>query len=436
MTDRWVHGMRRLSGNSFLRSVSTLAVAGAAGQAIFLATLPVVTRLYNPADFGVAAVFGALLSTLLMATSLRYEMAIVLPRSDRQAEVLTRLALFLTMLSAAIVLFFVVVWRAPIVRMLNLPDMEGLLWALPLALVGGGAYRIFSFWAVRKESFGLIARTRIWQSLANAVTQVSVGAVSSGPTGLIAGQIVGLALGSKSLSRGALVRTRFDRDEWHRIKKAARRYIRFPKYDLPAALADTIGVQLPNLMLAILFSPAVAGFYMLAERIILTPLSLISQSIGQVIFAKSKHHIAEGNIIKFTARISTFLGLGVIAIGILFVPFAHIIFGYVFGPQWNSAGYYSSILFFGFAAQFVYSSISLTLSATNGQHLNLIIHVILLVGKSLALLYGYVQSSALVAIVALALVMFIGNVLAIAITLYHLRKCSTAALALASDGRL
>ncbi len=436
MTNRWVGAIKRLAGSGFLRSVSTLVSAGVAGQAILLAIMPLITRLYTPADFGVAAVFGALMSTLLMASSLRYEMAIVLPRSDRQAEVLMRLALILTVSSAAVVLIIVAIWRTPIARILRVPDMEGLLWALPLALVGAGAYRIFNFWAVRKEAFGQIARTRIWQSLANAATQLSIGILGSGPLGLITGQVVGLAVGGKSLSRGARVRARLDWAEWHRIRSAARQYARFPKYDVPAALVDTLSVQLPNLLLALLFSPAVAGWYMLADRMILTPLSLISQAVGQVVYAKSRDHVMQDSLLTSTAKIAGLLGLGVTAAGLIFVPLAPMLFDYIFGSQWESAGLYSAILFFGFAAQFVYSSISLTLPATDGQHLNLVIHVILLVGKSLALLYGYMQSSALTAIVAFALATFIGNVMAIAIILLHLRKCSTAAQALSSNGRV
>lgn len=427
--------IKRITGSSFLRSVSALVSAGVVGQAILLAIMPLVTRLYTPTDFGVAAVFGALLSTLLMATSLRYEMAIVLPRFDRQAQVIMRLALLLTLASAAIVLVIVAIWRAPISRMLRVPGLEGLLWVLPLAVVGAGVYRVFNFWAVRRRDFGLIARTRIWQPSANAATQVIAGILGSGPLGLIAGQVIGLIVGSKSLARGARVRARLDRTEWRRIRGAARRYARFPKFDVPAAMVDTLSQQLPNLLLALLFNPAVAGWYMLAERTIAAPMTLISQAVGQVVYAKSRDDAITGSLLTSTVKIVALLGLGVAVVGILFVPLAPMLFDHVFGREWENAGLYSAILFFGFAAQFVYSSISLTLPATNGQHLNLVIHVILLTVKLLALLYGYMQSNALAAIIAFALATFVGNVVAIAIVLLHLRRCSTAAQALASNER-
>lgn len=428
--------IKRPTENGFLRSVSTLVSAGVVGQAILLAIMPLVTRLYTPADFGVAAVFGALMSTLLMATSLRYEMAIVLPRSDRQAEVLVRLALILTLVSAAIVLVIVAIWRAPIAGVLRVPDLEGLLWALPLALVGAGAFRVFNFWAVRHKAFGLIARTRIWQPSVNAATQVIVGILSSGPLGLVAGQVAGLLAGGKTLARGARVWTRFDWAEWRRIRHVARRYARFPKLDVPAALIDTLSQQLPNLLLALLFNPTVAGWYMLADRAIVTPLSLIGQAVGQVVYAKSREQVIQGSLLRSTAKIAALLGLGVTSAGIVFVPLAPMLFDHVFGRQWGNAGLYSAILFFGFAAQFVYSSISLTLPATNGQHLNLLINMMLLIGKFLALFYGYTQSSALVAIIGFALATFIGNIVAIGIVLLHLQKCSTPAWTLTNNGQL
>lgn len=407
--------------DSFTRPVSALVSAGAVGQVVLLSVMPLVTRLYTPADFGVAAVFGALMATLLMVTSLRYEMAIVVAGSDRQAELLVRLSLILNLASALAVLTIIAIWREQIAQVLGSPEISAVLWILPLALVGGGAYRIFTFLAVRRKAFGLVATTRIWQSIAIALTQVGAGFVGAGAVGLIASLILGSVVGSRHLARGTRMVQPLWKKEWLQFRMLARRFARFPRFDAPAALIDTLSVQLPNVLLLLFFGSTVAGWYLLADRAIVTPLSLIGQGIGQVIYSRSLKDLKSGTLLFSTKRVVKVLGIGVLLFGVIVVPSSPLFFRIVFGDQWYNAGIYASFLFFGFAAQFIYSSISTVLPATNGQHLSLFINLMLLTAKIAALCYGFMEASATTAIVAFSAVTFIGNVVAIGVVLWHLR---------------
>lgn len=415
-------------------AVSSLVSAGAAGQLVLIAVMPLVTRLYAPGEFGVAAVFGALLGVLLMVASLRYELAIGLPHSDKHAQLLVRLSLGLATLSGFMVLLIIAAWRDPIARAFQVPEMAGLLWLLPFAVVGAAAYRVFSFWTLRQGGFGVIARTRIIQPTANAVTQIGAGLAGLGALGIVGGQVVGSIVGVTSLSQkfnGWNVPNARERTQ---IALLARLHSRFPRLDVPAALVDTLSVQLPNLLLAMLFSPAVAGWYLLADRAVVTPLSLVGQAVGQVIYARSRHDVAEARMPAIITKIVKVLSIAVVLPGIGLILSAPPVFEFVFGPEWREAGIYASILFVGFAAQFVYSAISMALPATNGQHLNLLINAGLLTSKFAALCHGYLHGSALIAIVGFSLVTFFGNILAIFAVLAHVRRQPTVALAGAPNG--
>jgi O-antigen/teichoic acid export membrane protein len=89
LRDRWA----ALARNRLVRSVGVLVGGTAFAHAITAATLPIVTRLYTPADFSVLAVFASLLSIVSVAACLRFDVAIPIPEHDAEAVNLLALAL-------------------------------------------------------------------------------------------------------------------------------------------------------------------------------------------------------------------------------------------------------------------------------------------------------------------------------------------------------
>jgi O-antigen/teichoic acid export membrane protein len=98
------------------------------------------------------------------------------------------------------------------------------------------------------------------------------------------------------------------------------------------------------------------------------------------------------------------------------------LFSLIFGPNWNTAGIYAGWLILGAAVQFVYSPISLMLLATNSQHLNLIIQIFLLLAKSGAIAYGFLQANPLLAVIALAFADCLGYFLGLMLTLRQIKR--------------
>src|SRR5690606_11727504 len=79
------------------RGTLTLLAGSGAGRIIAVLSMPVLTRLYGPEDFGVLALFTALTGMLVPVATLRYVLALPLPRKDGVA--INLLALNLGLLS-------------------------------------------------------------------------------------------------------------------------------------------------------------------------------------------------------------------------------------------------------------------------------------------------------------------------------------------------
>lgn len=414
-----------LKSSSFIRSVGALVSASVASQAILLAILPLVTRLYTPADFGMFAVFVAILSLVLVASSFRYELAIPLPRSDGNAFALLQLSLMLNCAVAAVSAVIVVLLGKELETALKSPNLTSVLWLLPFSILGAGTYRALRLWSVRHHDFRALATTAIMQAIASGVAQIGCGAIGLGGLGLAISHFLGQSAGAKRLARGLVGRFwKMRRRQLARMRHLAVRYSRFPKFDVAAALVDTLNLQLPNLLLVGLFGPGVAGHYLLAERIIATPLSLVSQAVGQVLYARSRKAIEEGKIATLATHVLLSLGVLILVPVVVIFFVSEPLFALLFGETWREAGHYASWLIIGHGIQFLFSSISLVLMATSAQNINLLLHLCMLIAKSAALYYGYTVDSALSGIIAFSLVNFVGYLVAIAIVVWHARNYS------------
>ena len=75
---------RQFLSSGLPRGAATLMTGTALAHGIKIAATPVLTRLYGPAEFGVFAVFLAMLNLTSVAACLRFEMAISLPEEDQE----------------------------------------------------------------------------------------------------------------------------------------------------------------------------------------------------------------------------------------------------------------------------------------------------------------------------------------------------------------
>ncbi|MDN5512754.1 MAG: translocase, partial [Acinetobacter sp.] len=94
----------------FLKAVSILVGGTVFAQGIAVISLPILTRIYSPKDFSLFAVYASLLMILSVASCLRFEIAIPIPKEDSEATDLILLALisnfFISILIGLIIWLF------------------------------------------------------------------------------------------------------------------------------------------------------------------------------------------------------------------------------------------------------------------------------------------------------------------------------------------
>lgn len=328
--------------------------------------LPLLTRLYSPDDFELLAVFLALLSLVTVISCLRLNIAIPIPERDESAAALLVLAICASLLFTVAACIAIALWGGAIPDLVGIPRLETFVWLLPVAIFLASSYTALQYWASRKKRFGLITRTRITRAIAGAGTQVGFGFLSSGPFGLILGQILYAGMGSLRL---AAVTWRQDRGNFEQLSFSAlrsvlREYRRFPMLSVPEAMFDSAGIQVSILLIAALAAGPEAGFLMLAMQVLGAPMGLIGGAVAQVYLAEAPERLRQNELSQMTRRtIGSMLRVGLPVLGAMGV-LAPFLFSPIFGQEWERAGIIVAMLAPSFLLQFLVSPVSMVLHVT------------------------------------------------------------------------
>lgn len=369
MARRWFEPLAQRGG--FLRSVLVLVGGTAFAHAITALALPILTRLYSPADFSILAVFSSLLSIIAVAACFRFDVAIPMPERDSDAFNLLALSMGCAFACSLLVGTTVLLTPPWVLETAGRMDMEPFLWLLPIGILLAGSYSALQNWFVREKEFSLIARSRVMQSAASAGTQIGMARLGSGPIGLLVGYL--LNTGSACIGLGY----RLFRDEqfgqnvkalnWPSLKQTWYEYRRFPKYSVWEALANSAAIQVPIIMIAALSVGPEAGYLLLAMSVIQAPMALFGTAIGQVYFSRAPQEYRDGNLGSFTAEILGGLikaGVGpLLAVGIL----SPVVFGIIFGEGWERAGWLVAWMTPWFIMQFLATPVSMAIHVTGHQ---------------------------------------------------------------------
>lgn len=375
-----------LPTNAFARGVGILVGGTAGAQLLSMLAAPLLTRLYSPEDFGLLAVYVSLLVVISVISSLRYELAIALPDDDGEAANVAALSLLLVGVSTLLTGLLVLLLSQPIAKLFGVPSLSGYLWMLPLGVLLTGTYKVFNYWAVRTKHFSAIAGTGVRQALTTIAIQL--GAFKLGSIALLFGQMAGQSAGIVSLGRPALASAGFRQVSWKGIATAAERYRQFPIYSTWEGLLNTSSSQLPPVVLAAIFSPAAAGLYALAFRMLTLPSSVVGNAIGQVFFINAveayrakQHGVLVANVQKNLINI----GMPPVFLLVLMGPD---LFSFIFGMEWRLAGVYAQWMAPWLFFAFVYSPLSTFFAVIERQKQVLVMQAILLIARVGAILLG------------------------------------------------
>lgn len=366
--------------NRFVHNVSVLAGASAFGQAIAIIILPFLTRLYDPDDFSVLAVYVSVLTLLSITSGLCFELAIPIPKIRGIAAALLVMSvvsvIFYTVLTVLVVVFI-----PELFGFFTNNKIEQFLWLLPLGVFAIGLYNSLQYWSMRNKDFVLISKTRINQALSGNFIKLVAGFFStSWGGGLIVGQLVAQGSGSLSFIL-SLLKNKNDIEVFKKLKLkhfklAFERYQKFPKFTTLELFLNSAGIQIPIIFIAYYAIGSEVGYLMIAIQLLSAPMGMISGAVAQAYLADAadKHH--QGQLPSFTRKIILNLfKISIIPICLILLC-APLLIPYVLGESWARTGILISWMAPWFLMQFITSPVSTSLYITNNQKLAFLLQLV------------------------------------------------------------
>ena len=332
---------------SFTFSLLTLVTGTSVAQIIYVAAVPILTRLYTPEEFGIFAVYLSIMAILIPLLAGRYESAIPLATSITHALELVILCLAIT--SGMVFLSVLGIWFFAdfLVSITKTPGLRSYLWIIPFSLLGTGTYQVFSNLSLRTKFFQDIARTKVVQSVGQVILQVGFGFWHWGSPGLIVGDFFGKSAGSGSLAwkNWKYFHEQFAEVTYAGIKRMGAEYKNFPIFTIPSTLLTSAGLQLPNFFLAAFYGTKVVGWFALSQRLLGIPMTFIGLALTQVVYTEVAQRLREQPalvkpLFYKSTRYSILATIPIVILG-LGSPW---LFGIVFGNNWAEAGVYTIYL--------------------------------------------------------------------------------------------
>ena len=323
---------------------------------------PFIARIYTPEDFAGYELFVKILTIIAVISSLRFEMAILLPASEKESNSIVKLSfellLFFTVLSGILVLPF----REKIGEVLHNEDLPRLLWLLPLAIFVTGGIKILTQFLIRKKEFKVLATNKVIASGGNNLSKFLIGLRLPTAVGLAWGHILGLILPILALFRKKSVRELIP--SLSRIQYSRRalfsKYRDFPLINTFHVLVEEGQEALLLFLISAYYGEIIIGVFAFAMRYLRIPLHVFGSSLAQVLNEKLARDRNGGiNIRPNVTRIILGLaGVCILPFTVLFF-FGEPIFSVVFSAEWSEAGRYAQYLAPWLFLYFVESPVSM-----------------------------------------------------------------------------
>lgn len=375
------------------RGFAVLTGGVAITQLIVILSSPILTRLYTPENFGMLAAYMSFLGVLSVGSSLRYELA--LPTSENIKEEVNLFSLSIAILVFNFLILSTVTYffSEYLFLKFNLEELIAYRWFIPFGLLFIGAYKVSIQLATKQKRYKDVAQTKVTQSLSMVFIQILL--FKFGAVSLILGHIIGQSLGLlKVISKDNILEKIKKHVNKKGILEIAIKYQNFPKFSLFSSLMNTLGSQLPVILLTALFSPAIAGFYALAQRIIFLPVTMLTQSIVGIIFGEGKELKSNNQLedrIWSLHKTLTMLSLPLMIPTALALP---VIFEKIFGTEWIMSGEFAALLLPWFFLVFTMTPVFDTFEAFYNQKLLMFFQFFLSVSRVIGIYIGYIQDSA------------------------------------------
>lgn len=349
---------------------------------------PILTRLFTPNDFGIFSLFVSVSGIISVIATLRYEMAIMLPKETKKSFNLLILSILISFIISFITFLLILAFNKFFVKTFELDKIGKWILLVPFSVLFTGLYQSMNYWVNKNKSYKELSVSRVLQSSSTVVINIIAGLFKiSG--GLILGTLFGQIFSFFYLLLKSFKRRLLKLINFRLIKKLAVEYSDFPIKSTPGIFLNVLANYFPVILISTLYGNTVLGFFALIIKILNMPLGIIGSAVSQVFYQESNDLKSNTKLLDLFKKTSTRLALIFTIPAIIILLFGETIFAVVFGQEWAEAGRLSKIFIPYYAMRFIFSTQSTILTTKRKIGIELAFNFIFLVLQIAGIYIGY-----------------------------------------------
>lgn len=359
-------------------------------QLITILSAPLLTRIYSVEDFGLFTYFFSIISVFTVIQSLKFQHSVVAEKDSGKSFYLLFLSSAVIIIMTCLV-YFIFSLETPLRNILQNYNSLLLLICLSAGLMA--FYDLGYNYLAKLGLFRYLITVKITQSLFIIISQILFSYEKLSNTagilkyeiinipfvdnGLIAGYFIGQLVSCTLLFIIIFLTTKKDNKKlkkmnfynWLNIFIENKKFIFFT---MPAELLNTSTYFLIVYFITNNFGIVYAGIFGLAQRIILSPLNLISTSFLDVFKNSASQEIGRENTMMNSYRMLFKILVSISILAFIFILLTKNYYGLLFGPEWHTTGNLVLILSPFFCLKFVASPLSYSFILLKKQEIDFI----------------------------------------------------------------
>jgi O-antigen/teichoic acid export membrane protein len=382
--------IKKTYASEFFKYSAALLSSNAISQLIAILAYPLITRIYSREIFGEFNVFFSIVSVLSILPTGKYELAIVLPKSEKKAFALFQLCLILNLCLFVVTFVILFFWKEGIASLFKQEHLKDLLPFLPFLILLAGLWQALNYFFIRQKKYYNISAYNITQSIISSGLKCLLGIKGFIQSGLVWGTFLGQFLAILiSFSKSGISLKKIRKVKKVELMDVAKMYSNFPKFEMPHEMLNSFAGNLPVLLLSIYFEMGEIGLFSLALTVGFRPVNLFCNSVYQVLFKKTSERVHHRE--NFKNELLLFCKMCMVGILPFFLFFFFIsewIFGLLFGLEWKEAGYYLKLMLPWLFMVVLVASISFVPDLFFKQKTAMKIEIIYVILRIIALILG------------------------------------------------
>ena len=324
--------------SEFKKNILKLLTTISFAQLIPLIITPLLTQYFSAEEFGLYGLYISICSILGVIAAGRYDLAIMLPKKNKDAINIVAIGFFLSIASSFLFLIILTVFKNTLFEITRSELFIKYYFFIPISILIISFNQIFMVWFNRQKNYSLIGDQNLLKSTSNSFSSLFLG-IKSISLGMIIGNIISLFITVSFNIYDFLKSSNTSLINRRDIVKNFKKYIIFLKYSTISNLFNSLSSIGLTLLIAIFFGTKIAGFYFLAERIISIPISIVTNSVSQVYFQKASTLFYSNKKELFELTVNVQKKIFYILFPFLFIisVFGGYIFS-IFGNEWIESG--------------------------------------------------------------------------------------------------